>query len=618
MPDQKSLTKDPDPERSPFSSSLRTALEVSIVAFIVRVLVSILLRSFDIDDYFPTTVSILDAIFVLLISMLAGFRADQKGVDRRRYVYLAGAASIFILLELLVLYEMSGFRIGSSSFRREYTLDSGRLIMELLYFCVFAIPAALVAGLIAIPAPRIINWFLEEQHPQDEQLLADQKAELSGEPGVGINLPPIDVIPSSLHNAYQLLRSGQPNQAVRLLAKHIKSNPRSEYAWLLIAYALDDNERKRESLQRVLKLNPGNSYATEMVSRLNHAEQVASLTGEITSKAKPVEVESKLDLEPKRLPTSKLHLLFTTIGLVIYTVFPFLMALLLPFRFRQVNQDIYIRNTALLLSIPIGLILILEGVNQIRSYLRFGAINGLMVGFVDNLVLSIGYYMVHVPSNRGDTVAQAILRRIAGGAIGSTLWGTAVGTFGTLLPFLFLLAYDHLKKWVYNVAPQNAWASVLAAMMTTEPDKKSRFVSGALTLQPGNPIANRMQTDLHSAEPTTVAPAASSKPHAVPLHQKLPPLISTRFGAKFVRRVVILVVIFTIWTIVEVVRGEPGEGFSTFSYFLCCLSLLLGGGFLLWILVEGFRKLAGRPEEDQTSEPSDPIVDSNDDSHIDG
>jgi hypothetical protein len=127
-----------------------------------------------------------------------------------------------------------------------------------------------------------------------------------------------------------------------------------------------------------------------------------------------------------------------------------------------------------------------------------------------------------------------------------------------------------------------------------------------------------MHTDLQSVEPTTVSQAASSKPHALPWHQKLPPLISTRFGAKFLRRVVILIVIFTIWTIVEVVRGEPGEGFSTFSYFLCCLSLLLGGGFLLWILVEGFRKLAGRPYEKQTSEPSDPIVDSSDDSHIEG
>jgi hypothetical protein len=76
--------------------------------------------------------------------------------------------------------------------------------------------------------------------------------------------PEIDVI----QQAEDYIRAKQLPKAQRLLVEYIKQNPNSEQAWYTLSTAVDDPHKQVECLQRVLRINPGNTAAQ---SRLMNA-----------------------------------------------------------------------------------------------------------------------------------------------------------------------------------------------------------------------------------------------------------------------------------------------------------------------------------------------------------
>jgi hypothetical protein len=58
-----------------------------------------------------------------------------------------------------------------------------------------------------------------------------------------------------LQEAINAIRAGDKDTGARLLADLLNANPRNKSAWLWMVYAVDDIERKRDALERVLALN---------------------------------------------------------------------------------------------------------------------------------------------------------------------------------------------------------------------------------------------------------------------------------------------------------------------------------------------------------------------------
>jgi hypothetical protein len=63
--------------------------------------------------------------------------------------------------------------------------------------------------------------------------------------------------------------TGDTVTAQRLLTQLLRQDVRHEQAWLLMAQCVEDEDKKRTCLERVLALNPDNSEAQRLLSVLN-------------------------------------------------------------------------------------------------------------------------------------------------------------------------------------------------------------------------------------------------------------------------------------------------------------------------------------------------------------
>jgi len=72
----------------------------------------------------------------------------------------------------------------------------------------------------------------------------------------------------ALDAAYAAAQAGNVKQAVGIAADVVRQQPANEKAWLLLASMLDDRDRKRQCLYRVLAINPNNHEARVGLSRL--------------------------------------------------------------------------------------------------------------------------------------------------------------------------------------------------------------------------------------------------------------------------------------------------------------------------------------------------------------
>lgn len=73
----------------------------------------------------------------------------------------------------------------------------------------------------------------------------------------------------ALNQAKTAIESNKPGQAQAILRKVIQQDPRNVDAWLLLADVLENQDHVRQSLERVLKLDPGNAAAEEKLNRLD-------------------------------------------------------------------------------------------------------------------------------------------------------------------------------------------------------------------------------------------------------------------------------------------------------------------------------------------------------------
>jgi hypothetical protein len=72
----------------------------------------------------------------------------------------------------------------------------------------------------------------------------------------------------TLQDALNFIEQGDKVAATGSLATIVKSDPNNEAAWLILSSVLDDSDKKRQCLGRVLAINPNNSQAALELMRL--------------------------------------------------------------------------------------------------------------------------------------------------------------------------------------------------------------------------------------------------------------------------------------------------------------------------------------------------------------
>jgi Protein of unknown function (DUF1189) len=72
----------------------------------------------------------------------------------------------------------------------------------------------------------------------------------------------------NLRQAREAIQRGDRAAARALLSEEIRVHPGSEIAWLWLSAVVDDPERERQCLERVLAINPGNTVAQEHLQRI--------------------------------------------------------------------------------------------------------------------------------------------------------------------------------------------------------------------------------------------------------------------------------------------------------------------------------------------------------------
>jgi pre-peptidase len=78
-----------------------------------------------------------------------------------------------------------------------------------------------------------------------------------------------------MQQVYQLIKSGQKQQAIQVLLPILKADRDNADAWWLMANAVSDNpERARQALENVLRLRPDHPQARQMLDRLGGGSAV--------------------------------------------------------------------------------------------------------------------------------------------------------------------------------------------------------------------------------------------------------------------------------------------------------------------------------------------------------
>ncbi len=91
-----------------------------------------------------------------------------------------------------------------------------------------------------------------------------------------------------LQRAVELIKQGHRSEGGRLLMEILRADPRNEQAWLWMAIAVRDPQKKEDSLKRVLALNPGNQQAQKMLARLEDRATPSSV-----EEQQPAEIEEQ-------------------------------------------------------------------------------------------------------------------------------------------------------------------------------------------------------------------------------------------------------------------------------------------------------------------------------------
>jgi hypothetical protein len=104
-----------------------------------------------------------------------------------------------------------------------------------------------------------------------------------------MNTPQIQEV---LQKGIRAARRGRKEPARRLLAQAIQGDPNNEEAWLWMSRVVDSGAEKAECLNRVLQINPDNSWAAEQLAALQTAETESAPPSEPDlTQASDIEIE---------------------------------------------------------------------------------------------------------------------------------------------------------------------------------------------------------------------------------------------------------------------------------------------------------------------------------------
>jgi len=101
-----------------------------------------------------------------------------------------------------------------------------------------------------------------------------------------------------VQSAIEAAKQGDNDKAIAFLKQVLSANPNDIDAWLVLAAIVDDPQRKRQCLNRVLKLDPVNVIAREELSELDRAE-MEDTSPFISDTPEPVQFQK----EPASVPT---------------------------------------------------------------------------------------------------------------------------------------------------------------------------------------------------------------------------------------------------------------------------------------------------------------------------
>jgi hypothetical protein len=80
-----------------------------------------------------------------------------------------------------------------------------------------------------------------------------------------------------IHRAREAIARGDRETARQLLAQALREQPNSEMAWMMMSTLVDQPDRKRDCLERVLRINPRNDAARERLAELEAPEVQAEI-----------------------------------------------------------------------------------------------------------------------------------------------------------------------------------------------------------------------------------------------------------------------------------------------------------------------------------------------------
>lgn len=92
----------------------------------------------------------------------------------------------------------------------------------------------------------------------------------------------------NLQQAVAAIKSGDSENGKRLLIEVLKSNPRSETAWLWMTQVVSSNDERIKCLQQVLDINPNNELAKRGLATLQKQLQQVG-TPKSSAELKPIE-----------------------------------------------------------------------------------------------------------------------------------------------------------------------------------------------------------------------------------------------------------------------------------------------------------------------------------------
>ncbi len=96
---------------------------------------------------------------------------------------------------------------------------------------------------------------------------------------------------SDLIEAINLIKSNKKPEALTILSTLVRIEPKNELAWLWLSVCIDDSDKKKYCLQKVLDINPTNEHAIKALKQINYPQPPT--TEEIIQHPIPVKVSPK-------------------------------------------------------------------------------------------------------------------------------------------------------------------------------------------------------------------------------------------------------------------------------------------------------------------------------------